>query len=75
MCRCCAAAAPVLKAVPQCTHAMAKYSHVTSVEATLMKKIHEQGMGLRKIRKVTGRPFETIPKHVFKKIRPTSCAL
>ena len=45
---------------------MVKYSHVTSVEATLMKKLHEQGMGVRKIRQVTGRPFDTISKHIFK---------
>ena len=50
--------------------AMVKYSHVTSVEATLMKKLHEQGMGVRKIRQVTGRSFDTISKHIFKKHRP-----
>ena len=32
-----------------------------------MKKMHEQGMGLRKIRSMTGRSFDTISKHVFKK--------
>ena len=46
---------------------MAKYQHVTNMEAALMKKMHEQGMGLRKIRSMTGRSFDTISKHVFKK--------
>ena len=34
-----------------------------------MKKLHEQGMGVREIQEVFGRSFDTISKHVFKKNR------
>lgn len=46
---------------------MAKYSHVSNEEAAIMKKLHAQGFGLRKIRALTGRSFDTISNHVFKK--------
>ena len=43
------------------------FTHVTSVEKALIKKLHSQGMGLRKIRAVTGRSFDTLSKHLFPK--------
>ena len=46
---------------------MGKYSHASPTEEALMKKLHAEGMGLRKIRSPTGRGFETISKHVFTK--------
>ena len=47
--------------------AMAKYQHATSKEAAFMKKMHGQGMGLRKMRAITGHSFDTTSKHLFKK--------
>ena len=34
-----------------------------------MQKCHSDGMGMRKISALTGRSFETVSKHIFKKHR------
>ena len=49
--------------------AMVKFVHVSHKEEALMRKCHSEGMGVRKISALTGRSFETVSKHVFKKHR------
>ena len=46
---------------------MGKFEHVSVAESAVMQRMHSEGMGLRKIKAVTGRSFDTISKHVFKK--------
>ena len=43
---------------------MGKFVHVTLKEETLMQQCHSKGMGVRKISALTGRPFETVSKHI-----------
>ena len=48
---------------------MVKFVHVSHMEEALMQKCHSEGMGVRKISALTGRSFETVSKHIFKKHR------
>ena len=46
---------------------MGKYTHVSAAEENIMRRMHREGMGVRKISALVGRSFETISKHIFKK--------
>ena len=43
------------------------FQHVGPVEGELMKTLHEDGMGVKKIAAALGRSTDTISKHVFQK--------
>lgn len=45
------------------------FQHVGPVEGELMKTLHEDGMGVKKIAAALGRSTDAISKHVFKKNR------
>ena len=46
---------------------MVAFARVTAKESQLFSKLHKQGMGVKKIRAITGRSTDTISKHVFRK--------
>ena len=46
---------------------MASFSHAAPSEDALMKKLHSEGMGIKKVAKLLGRGANTVSKHVFKR--------
>ena len=45
----------------------ASFHHVTPQEAALMKRLHDEGIGVKKVAASVGRSSDTVSKHVFKK--------
>ena len=46
------------------------YEHVSAQEGELFRRLHQNGLGVKKISKATGRSKSTVSQHLFKKHRP-----